>query len=50
MIEIKYNSKYPNLCRGQLIVIINDKEWIFPNRCLLSGGNVHFNSDGSHNI
>ncbi len=37
-IEIKYDGAYPNLCRGTLIVIIEDKEWVFPDYCLESGG------------
>ena len=44
--EIKYNGTYPNLCSGNLLVIINGKEWEFPNYCLRSGGSVGFTLTG----
>ena len=44
-IVIKYDGKYPNLCSGQLIVIIDGTEWVFPEYCLSSGGGVWFDND-----
>ncbi len=44
-IEIKYNGSYPNLCSGELIVIIDSKEYKFPNYCLSSGGSAYFTGD-----
>jgi len=44
-IKIKYNGDYPNLCSGELIVYIDDKEWVFPNYCLSSGGSVSFDEE-----
>lgn len=41
-IKIKYDGAYPNLCSGKLIVIIDGKEWVFPDYCLSSGGSVSF--------
>jgi hypothetical protein len=37
-IEIKYTGKYPNLCSGQLTVVFNGKEHIFPDYCMRSRG------------
>ena len=39
-IVVKYDGEYPNLCSGNLIVIIDDKEWEFPDYCLSSGGHI----------
>lgn len=47
---IKYDGAYPNLCSGNLIVIIDDKEWVFPNYCLSSGGSVSFDSDWNETV
>lgn len=49
-IEIKYNGEYPDLCSGTLIVIIDEKEWIFPDKCLLSGGSVFFDDNWNEEI
>jgi len=46
-IKIKYDGKYPNLCSGDLIVILDNNEWEFPSYCLSSGGSVWFNNDWS---
>ena len=44
-IGVKYDGEYPNLCRGNLIVIIDGEEWKFPDYCLLSGGDIHRDDD-----
>ncbi len=49
-IKIKYNGKYPNLCSGKLIVVINGIKWVFPDYCLSSGGSVFFNEDWGEQI
>jgi len=49
-IEIKYNGSYPNLCRGNLVVIIDNTEWSFPDYCLSSGGFVSFDSKWNANV
>ena len=49
-IKIKYDGKYPNLCSGKLVVIINGKEWIFPDYCLMSGGSVTFDKNWSERV
>ncbi len=48
--EIKYDGAYPNLCSGTLIVIIDEKEWLFPAFCMISGGSVSFDSDWCENV
>lgn len=49
-IEIEYDGSYPNLCSGNLVVIIDDKRWQFPNWCMRSGGSVTFDSDWSEEV
>ena len=49
-IEIKYNGAYPNLCSGQLVVIIDETEWAFPDYCLSSGGGVYFDENWGEEI
>lgn len=45
-ITVQYDGKYPNLCRGKLIVMIEDKAWVFPDYCLSSKGSVRLDEDG----
>lgn len=54
-ITIKYDGSYPNLCSGNLTVIIEDKkhgkkEIEFPSYCLSSCGSVSFDDDWNENI
>ncbi|MFH0894460.1 MAG: hypothetical protein V2A54_08490 [Bacteroidota bacterium] len=49
-IEIKYDGEYPNLCSGELIVVIDGKEWVFPDYCLSSGGYVSFDDDWNEHV
>ena len=49
-IEIKYDGVYPNLCSGQLIVTIDDKNWYFPRSCLSSAGGVSFDEHWQENV
>ena len=47
MVEfVSYDGRYPNLCRGQLVVRIDGKEVNLGN-CLISGGICYFDSDWS---
>ncbi len=39
-IKIKYDGKWPNLCSGNLIIVIDGRVWPFPDYCLSSGGEV----------
>ena len=39
-IKIKYDGEWPNLCRGHLIVCIDDVEWDFGGYSLKSGGEI----------
>ena len=38
MIKIDYDGEYPNLCRGNLKVTIDDVEYDFGTGRLMSGG------------
>ena len=49
-VQIKYDGSYPNLCSGELIVIIDGVKWIFPEYCLDSGGGVYFDDDWGEHI
>ena len=49
-IKINYNGKYPNLCSGKLSVIIDSKNWDFPDYCLCSGGSVWFTDDWDERV
>jgi hypothetical protein len=46
-VKVGYKTKGTALCSGDLIVYVNEKEYIFPSHCLSSGGNVWF--DGGWN-
>jgi len=47
IIEIQYDGKYPNLCSGSLVVIIDGVQYPFPDNCLGSGGYMSFDVDGN---
>ena len=49
-IEIKYDGKYPNLCSGNLIVVVDGEKWKFPSYCLSSGGYVSFDDDWNEEV
>jgi hypothetical protein len=49
-INIEYDGAYPNLCRGNLVVIIDGKKWQFPDYCLSSGGYVTFDENWTERI
>lgn len=44
-IEIKYDGKYPYLCMGHLIVIVDGIKYDFGKYCLSSGGYAGFDGD-----
>lgn len=46
---ISYDGRYPNLCRGELVIKVNGKEWKL-NNCLASGGRIYFGPDWEANI
>lgn len=48
-IKIIYDGKYPCLCMGHLIVIVDGVEYDFGSSCLLSGGCINFD-DGEFDI
>ena len=49
-IEIMYDGKFPNLCRGNLLVTVNGVRWHFGSYCLASGGDVWFTKDWEERI
>lgn len=50
MIKVFYDGRYPNLCSGSLRVEIDGKEWVFPENCLISGGDVSFDGDWNEEV
>lgn len=49
-ITIEYNGAYPNLCSGDLVVIIDGKRWDFGHYHLSSGGSVWFDDEWSEHV
>lgn len=49
-IKIKYDGSYPNLCSGNLIVVVDGEEWVFPDYCMESGGSVWFDDNWDEHI
>jgi len=49
-IEVKYNGAFPNLCSGDLAVIVDGVRYDFPNYCLCSGGAVWFDADWKEHV
>ena len=44
-IIVEYDGEYPNLCSGQLNVVIDGRRWVFPGHCMAPGGSVSFTDD-----
>lgn len=44
---VSYDGKYPNLCSGNLVLKVNDKEYKFPQYCLSSNGSAYFTNNYS---
>lgn len=44
-IKIKYDGKYPCLCKGHLLVTVDGTEYDFGDYCLSSGGFASFDED-----
>ena len=49
-IKIKYDGKYPCLCMGHLLVIVNGIEYDFGNYSLSSGGSVSFDEEWNSEV
>jgi len=55
-IKIEYDGAYPNLCSGELKVIVKlgvpllKKVWVFPSHCLRSGGSVSFDMEWNESV
>jgi hypothetical protein len=49
-IDVSYDGKYPNLCSGHLVVIIDGVKWDFGEHCLSSGGSVSFDDNWNENV
>jgi hypothetical protein len=49
-ITIEYNGEYPNLCSGNLVVVIDGIRWNFPDYCLSSGGSVSFDEEWNEEV
>jgi len=51
MVEfVSYDGRYPNLCRGKLILKIDGKTVPMPKYCMNSGGTTYFDSKGGEHI
>ena len=46
-ITVKYDGEYPNLCRGNLVIIVNNDEYDFGQYNLSSGGSAYFTNNYS---
>ena len=44
-ITINYDGKWPSLCSGKLVVVIDGREWVFPDSPLESGGRAGVTKD-----
>ena len=44
-VDVQYDGGYPNLCRGRLVITIDDKVWDFGQYNLHSGGCVWFSDN-----
>jgi hypothetical protein len=49
-IEIEYDGEYPNLCSGDLVVIVDGVRWEFPSHSLRSGGCASFDENWTEHI
>jgi len=49
-IDVIYDGAYPNLCAGNLVVVINGTRWDFPPYCLDSGGSVWFDDEWCEHV
>lgn len=43
--KIKYDGAYPSLCAGKLEVWVDNKYYLFPDFCMMSGGGVFYDDD-----
>ena len=50
MVEfVSYDGKFPNLCRGELKLLVDKKEYVL-NNILCSGGSVWFDDDWCEHV
>ena len=47
---ISYDGKFPNLCSGELILLINGIKHKFPLYCMSSGGKIWFDNNYNEHI
>jgi hypothetical protein len=50
MIKVLYNGRYPNACRGTLIITVNDKEIYNKRGCCTSSGSVWFDAEWDEHV
>ena len=44
-IKIEYDGAWPNLCRGNLVVYVDETRWDFGSYVLSSGGSIECDDD-----
>ena len=49
-VTIEYDGKFPNLCRGNLVVTVDGKRYAFSPYCLSSGGSVLFDDEWNEEV
>ena len=47
---VSFDGEYPNLCSGELVILADGMNWVFPPHALSSGGYVTFDENWSEDV